>query len=251
MWDCLVLFPLALEWLQGCIRRQKGTTDLSWPEEAKPHYWELSSLEVSRSEKVHGETFSEGMTLLHWLWCLDGSTSFLWAVPKWSWAALSLQPEILAFQGRARGERAVERGKRARAWKNSCFGGQGPCVDVFSRWMPIQACSKDVLPNPKWDAFSQTSQWERLWSCSFQISSLLVLHSGTNPVSANELWWGLGIVPVVPKPHGSPATLPKAAEKGRWSPPPLFLLFQGALDSTVGWTFKHKAATFQATTQWL
>lgn len=41
------------------------------------------------------------MTLLQWLWYLDGSISFLLAVPKRSWAALSLQPVKLAFQGRA------------------------------------------------------------------------------------------------------------------------------------------------------
>lgn len=131
------------------------------------------------------------------------------------------------------------------------LGDQGPCVDVFSRWMPIQGCSKDALAKLKWDALSQISQWERLWSSSFQISSVLVLHSGTNPVSAKELWWGLGIVHVVPKSHGSPVALPKDAEKGRWSPPPLFLLLQGALGSAAGWTFKHKAETFQSTTQWL
>lgn len=61
----------------------------------------------------------------------------------------------------ARGEGAAESEKHAwgsRAWQSSCFGSQGLCADVFSRWMPIQGCSKDALAKLKWHALSQSSQ---------------------------------------------------------------------------------------------
>lgn len=152
----------------------------------------------------------------------------------------------------ARGEGAVEREKHAwgsRAWQSICFGSQGLCAGVFSRWMPFQGCSKDAFAKLKWDALSQVGSimelqlpnfftgvfafWYKSCFCKWTLMGF-----GNDPCGSQTLW--------------KFSSLSNACWEGEMiTSSSSFLLLQGALGSTIGWTLKHNAETFQATTQWL